>query len=364
MLSECEQIRYSRQINLPAVGNDGQLRIKSGRVLIVGSGGLGNPAALYLAAAGVGHLVLIDDDRVEMSNLQRQIAFETSELGVFKSEALARRCRAINPDISVTAITSRFDRKNARELLEQVSICVDASDNLEARYLLNDLCVGLGKPWVYASVYRFEGQLALFRPLGACYRCLFPEPPTSSLNCTTAGVLGVLPGTMATLQANLVLQYLLEPNRVWMDELTLFDGRHLQLTKFALTKEPECVICRKTSAEILQTIQEASRLCHSVQEITVRDLVQKITGGGVTLVDIREDNERGKDSFIHPSIHIPYSRWYERWTELSSCGEVILYCASGQRSYSAASFLVKRRLPGISLKGGYQAWLEDMRQNG
>lgn len=357
MLSQHEQLRYSRQIRLPGVGIEGQERLKDGRVLIVGAGGLGNPAALYLAAAGVGYIHLIDDDQVELSNLQRQVAFSTTNLGGKKAEELATRCRELNPSVEVVATVGRFDRGNAEQLVSSVALCVDATDNLATRYLLNDVCTALQKPWIYGSVFRFEGQVAKFQPGGACYRCLFPELPTAVLNCAEAGVFGVLPGTIATLQANLVLQYFLEPKVIGTDELVMFDGRNLQLRKFALAKETACPTCSRSAEQILAQLREEVQVCVTVHEMTAQDLRLRMRDEPVTLVDVREEKERAEGAIL-PSVHIPYSLWTERWSELQHLKNIVLYCASGGRSYRAAAFLNQRQMTVASLKGGYQSWLE------
>ncbi len=235
-----ELARYGRQMALPQVGEEGQRRLGASRVLIVGAGGLGAPVSLYLAAAGVGQITLVDGDRVELSNLQRQVIFTTADIGLAKAEAAARRLGLLNPDIRIQAVSQHLTAANASELIKAADLVVDCCDNFATRYLINDFCRHLGRPWLFAAVHRFRGQLALFTPDTPCFRCLYPEPPRTEGNCSLAGVLGTVPGLLGSWQANEALKFLLglpqsQPGRLWT-----WDALDPRVTTMGLTREPQC----------------------------------------------------------------------------------------------------------------------------
>ena len=246
MLSEEEQVRYRRHLLLPEVGMEGQARLKNARVLLVGVGGLGSPVSLYLAAAGVGELGLVDDDRVELSNLQRQVLYGQHDLDRAKVEAARDRLMDLNPRIRVTVHDARLTAANARTILEAHDVIVDGTDNFASRYLINDACVRLGKPFVHGSVHRFEGQVTvLAAPHGPCYRCLFPEPPTPAPRPDSAdtGILGVVPGILGTLQAAEVLKLILECGAPLIGRLLHFDALGPRFHTFNVPKDPHCPLC-------------------------------------------------------------------------------------------------------------------------
>ncbi len=245
-LSKEEIQRYSRHLIMPEVGMDGQLKLKRARVLMIGTGGLGAPLGLYLAAAGVGHLGLVDFDVVDSSNLQRQVTFTTADVGKPKSEAAKARLSALNPDIEIVSYETRLTSENALDLFRDYDIIVDGTDNFPTRFLVNDACVLLGKPNVYGSIFRFEGQATVFGyPGGPCYRCLYPEPPPPGLvpSCAEGGVLGVLPGIVGSIQAMETIKLILGSGEPLVGRLLLFDALAMRFRELKLKKNPECAIC-------------------------------------------------------------------------------------------------------------------------
>src|ERR1700736_3657968 len=245
-LSNEEILRYSRHLIMPEVGMDGQLKLKAAKVLCIGTGGLGAPLGQYLAAAGVGRICLVDFDAVDLTNLQRQILFSTSDVGRPKIEAAAKRLRGLNPEIQIDAFETRLTSENALDLFTDYDIIVDGTDNFPTRYLVNDACVLLGKPNVYGSIFRFEGQIAIFgAPAGPCYRCLYPEPPPPGLvpSCAEGGVLGVLPGIVGAIQAAEALKLIIGRGEPLIGRLLLFDALAMRFRELKLRKNPECPAC-------------------------------------------------------------------------------------------------------------------------
>src|SRR3989475_2139130 len=245
-LSKEEILRYSRHLIMPEVGMEGQLKLKQAKVLLVGAGGLGAPLGLYLAAAGVGRLGLVDFDVVDFTNLQRQVTFSTSDVGRPKLEAAQKRLSGLNPEIQIDTYETRLTSQNALEILREYDIIVDGTDNFPTRYLVNDACILLGKPNVYGSIFRFEGQVTVFgMPDGPCYRCLYPEPPPPGLvpSCAEGGVLGVLPGIVGSIQAMETIKLILGSGDHLVGRLLLFDGRKMQFRELVLEKDPDCPVC-------------------------------------------------------------------------------------------------------------------------
>src|SRR5256886_9480609 len=302
MLSHEELLRYSRHLTLPDVGLEGQSKLGAARVLLIGAGGLGSPAGLYLAAAGVGTLGIVDFDVVDRSNLQRQILYGTSEIGTRKTVAARERLHDVNPHVQIETFGERLTSANALDILGGFDIAVDGADNFPTRYLVNDACVLLGKPDVYGSVFRFDGQVSVFAARqGPCYRCLYSEPPPPDLvpSCAEGGVLGVLPGIIGSLQALEVIKLIVGFGQPLIGRLLLFDGRRLQFRELALEKDPGCPVCgehptvtRLIDYEAFCGVVEASRGNGEGVEITPRDLQRERSHKpNLLLVDVREPRE-------------------------------------------------------------------------
>lgn len=361
--------RYSRHLLLPEVGVAGQRRLRDGRVLIVGTGGLGSPAAIYLAAAGVGELGLVDFDRVEASNLQRQILFGTRDIGRPKLEAARDRLEAMNPDVTVRLHPERLDRSNALEVIGQYDVVVDGTDNFATRYLVNDAAVLLGRPNVYGSIYRFEGQASVFDArYGPCYRCLYPEPPPPGLvpSCAEAGVLGVLPGLIGTIQAAEAVKILIGRGEPLIGRLLLFDALAMQFRELTLSRSPECVLCGPEATQ--KELVDYPAFCGTgtfegdagrVPEISAEELASSIPGTeGLLLIDVREPGE-WEIARLPGAVHIPQGELAERLSELTGARELVIYCKSGRRSAAASKFLLGLGFARVrSLAGGIDAWSE------
>jgi adenylyltransferase/sulfurtransferase len=371
-LSPDEIQRYSRHLVMPEVGVEGQERLKAARVLIVGAGGLGSPVGLYLAAAGVGKLGLVDFDRVDASNLQRQVLYGVSDVGRPKLEAAMARLQEVNPLIELIPHPTRLDSSNALDIVQGYDIVVDGSDNFPTRYLVNDACVLTGKPNVYGSIFRFEGQVAVFwGERGPCYRCLFAEPPPPGLvpSCAEGGVLGVLPGIIGSLQANEALKLILEKGQPLVGRLLVFDGLELKFRELRLSKNPDCPVCSENPT--LTTLIDYEAFCgvgseESVEtghdgEVTPLELEQWLAEGRrVMLLDVRTPLEyricRLGGARLVPLIELP-----ERLSELEASRqageEIVVYCHTGIRSARAVDFL---RRQGFSrtrnLAGGIDLW--------
>jgi sulfur-carrier protein adenylyltransferase/sulfurtransferase len=373
-----EITRYARHITLPDVGWEGQRRLRDARVALVGAGGLGSPASLYLAAAGVGTLGIIDFDIVETSNLQRQVIYGTSDVGVPKAVAAARRLRDINPHISVVEHGTRLTSANALDVLRDYDIVIDGTDNFPTRYLVNDACVLLGKPYVYGSILRFEGQVSVFDGrTGPCYRCLFREPPPPGLvpSCAEGGVIGVLPGIIGSLQALEAIKLIVGTGDTLIGRLVLFDALTFRWRELRLRKNPGCVVCGDTptvtalidydefcapGAEPMDTPQQPA---HAVPQITPTELKQRLDAGDdITLIDVREPFEWDMVNLEEYGARlIPLDQVIERKAEIDPADEVVIYCRSGSRSAGAVRQLRAHgyeRL--INLKGGIRAWAEEI----
>lgn len=360
-LSDAENRRYLRHLVLPEVGDEGQRRLKAARVLLVGAGGLGAPAGLYLAAAGVGRLGIVDFDAVETSNLQRQVLFGTDDVGAPKAETAAARLRALNPEIDVRAHPVRLAAANALEILRGYDVVVDGSDNFPARYLVNDACALLGLPDVYGSVFRFEGQASVFwRGRGPCYRCLHPEPPPAGdvPNCAEGGVLGVLPGVVGAIQATEAIKIVLSAGEPLIGRLLLYDGLTSRFREMALAADPDCALCGKaprvTALSDLDDACAIPALPESLSAAALRDRLAR--GERPVLLDVRTPQEwaicRLEGATLVPIAALP-----SRLDELDPAAETIVYCHVGARSAMALRFLKRAGFTRVAhLEGGIDAW--------
>jgi adenylyltransferase/sulfurtransferase len=370
-LSAEELQRYSRHLMMPEVTPDGQRCLKAARVLCIGAGGLGSPAALYLAAAGVGTLGIVDFDDVDLSNLQRQILHGTSDIGRSKLDSARDRLRDVNPEIKIELHKCRFSSENATELVARYDLIVDGSDNFPTRYLSNDVCVFARKPNVYGSVFRFEGQTTVFAPHmgGPCYRCLFPEPPPPDTvpNCAEAGVLGVLPGFIGMLQAIETIKLVVGIGEPLIGRLLYFDALKVKFRELNLRRDPQCPVCGENPTIFSPIDYEQfcgtrpARHHDGLATISVHELKQKMEGNGaLTIVDVREAFEY-EIARIEGSKLISLGELRSRFGEFPADDEIILVCKSGTRSAHAAELL---RTAGFtraySLEGGIDAWADEI----
>jgi len=372
-LSNEEVMRYSRHLIMPEVGMDGQLKLKQAKVLCIGTGGLGAPLGLYLAAAGVGRIGLVDFDSVDLTNLQRQILFGTSDIGRPKIEAATERLRNLNPDIQIDRFTTRLTSENALDLLKDYDVVVDGTDNFPTRYLVNDACVILGKPNVYGSIFRFEGQITIFgAPGGPCYRCLYPEPPPPGLvpSCAEGGVLGVLPGIVGAIQAAETLKLIIGRGQPLIGRLLLFDALAMRFRELKLRKNPECPVCgeRRTITKLIDYAEfcgvrgeEAKSPAQTtVPEIAPRELKSRLDrGDDLFVLDVREPHEY---QICNLGGHlIPLGELSRRVNELDSAREIVAHCRSGKRSAEAVEFLRSAGFRKVlNLKGGILAWSDEV----
>jgi sulfur-carrier protein adenylyltransferase/sulfurtransferase len=361
--------RYSRHLLLPEVGVAGQKKLRQAKVLLVGAGGLGAPAALYLAAAGVGEIGLVDFDAVDLSNLQRQVLYTSRDVGRPKLKVAQERLEALNPGVRVVPYEQRLTSENALEVLRPYDVIVDGTDNFPTRYLVNDASVLLGKPNVYGSIYRFEGQVSVFDARhGPCYRCLYPEPPPPDLvpSCAEAGVLGVLPGLIGTLQATETVKLLLGAGEPLIGRLLLFDALALRFRELKLQKNPHCVLCSPSATQkgLIDypafcgvAPPGAERTGSLVPEIEPEALASAIASTEPPLViDVREPEEWAIAHLSHARL-IPKGELPERVDEITRAREVVLYCHTGVRSGQATRMLLDLGFANVkSLKGGIDAW--------
>jgi adenylyltransferase/sulfurtransferase len=371
-LSREEILRYSRHLIMPEVGMDGQLKLKQARVLMVGAGGLGAPLGLYLAAAGVGHLGILDFDVVDFTNLQRQVTFSTQDVGKAKSEAAKARLAGLNPAIEITTYNTRLTSANALDLFRDYDLIVDGTDNFPTRYLVNDACVLLGKPNVYGSIFRFEGQVSIFgMPDGPCYRCLYPEPPPPGLvpSCAEGGVLGVLPGIVGSLQAIEAIKLILGNGEPLVGRLLLFDALAMRFRELKLKKNPACPLCgeHRTITKLIDYEEfcgirgeEAPAAATDVPEITPLALKARLErGDDLFILDVREPHEYqicNLNGYLIPLGDLP-----KRVNELDSSREIVAHCRSGKRSADAVNFLKQAGFRKIwNLKGGVLAWSDEV----
>jgi len=371
-LTKDEVLRYSRHLIMPEVGMDGQLKLKQARVLCIGAGGLGSPLALYLAAAGVGKLGIVDFDTVDFTNLQRQIIHDTNDVGRPKLTSARETIADINPNVEVVGFETRLTSENALDIFKDFDIVADGTDNFPTRYLVNDACVLLGKPNVYGSIFRFEGQASIFYAKeGPCYRCLYPEPPPPGLvpSCAEGGVLGVLPGIVGCIQAVETIKLILGVGRSLIGRLLLFDAMNMKFRELKLRKNPECPACG-THPTVTKLI-DYEQFCGirgeehvpptKVPEVTAPEVKKMMDENKpFVLVDVREPHEF-QICRIPGSILIPLGEVPKRMNELNSADDIVVHCRSGMRSAQAVEFLMKAGFRKIhNLKGGVLAWADEV----
>jgi sulfur-carrier protein adenylyltransferase/sulfurtransferase len=373
-LTHEEILRYSRHLLIPEVGLAGQQKLKASSALIIGTGGLGSPVALYLAAAGVGRIGLVDYDVVDSTNLQRQIIHGTSTIGKLKVESAKNRLLDLNPFIQVDAYNEPFTSANAMRIASDYDILIDGTDNFPTRYLSNDVCVFLGKPNVYGSIYRFDGQASVFYAKeGPCYRCLFPEPPPPGLvpSCAEGGVLGILPATIGSIQASEALKLLLGIGESLVGKLLLYNALDMSFDFVKLKKNPKCRVCGP-NADITELI-DYEEFCgvpgHDHEEgsagadwdITALDLKSRLARtSDLLLLDVREPHELAI-SALPGSKNIPLGELAARLPELDSAQEMVVFCKAGTRSARALELLVSAGFKKVkNLKGGINAWAKEV----
>ena len=384
-LSRDELVRYGRHVSIPEVGLEGQRRLRASSVLIVGAGGLGSPAALYLAAAGVGRLGLVDHDRVELSNLQRQVLHDTGAVGTPKLASARARLEGLNPHVEIETFETRLDSGNALEILDGWDFVVDGSDNFPTRYLVNDACVMLGTPFAYGAILRFEGQASVFAaPGGPCYRCLFRDPPPPDLvpNCAEAGVLGVLPGIVGSIQANEAIKWLAGIGDTLAGRLLLIDALRMEFRSLAIPPDPECVVCGPEPS--VTELIDYERFCGGPQEggatedgdrsaqtegamdeleIDVHELKRRIDAGEpFQLIDVREDYEWAICNLEDIGARlVPLATLPEAVDGLDPSTPLIIHCRSGPRGDRAVAYLRAVGLErAVNLAGGILAWAEEI----
>lgn len=376
-LSPEEIRRYSRHLIMPEVALEGQKKLKTASVLCIGTGGLGSPMAMYLAAAGVGKIGLVDFDVVEFSNLQRQIIHYTADVGRPKLESAAEKLQAINPEIEIVTHETIFDSGTAMNIAKDYDIIADGTDNFPTRYLANDVCVLLGKPNVHASIFRFEGQTSVFyAEEGPCYRCLYPDPPPPGEvpSCAEGGVFGVLPGVMGTIQATEIIKLILGVGEPLIGKLLLFDALDMSMRTLKLRRDPDCPICGENPT--IHELIDYEQFCgvpigteyvedtlSPEWEITATELAAQMSRDGreLVIVDVREPHEAEIADLPRKSKLIPLGELPARMHELDSTDEIVLYCRSGARSAQALRLLRDAGFTRLkNLKGGVLAWSDDV----
>ncbi len=373
-LSQDEIRRYSRHLILPEVGLAGQKKLRATSVLCIGAGGLGSPIAMYLAAAGIGRLGLVDFDLVDLSNLQRQVLHGTADVGRPKTDSARETIQQINPHVEIVVHQTRLTSQNALALLRPYDIIADGTDNFPTRYLTNDACVLLSKPNVYGSIFRFEGQASLFAPhLGApCYRCLYPEPPPPGMvpSCAEGGVLGVLPGLIGLVQATEIIKLALGAGTPLLNRLLLFNALDMRFREVKLRRDPECPVCGEQPK--IKELLDYEMFCgvephptpagmHS-DEVTVQEMKRAIDNPvlGIKVIDVREPNEYDIARIDGVSL-IPLSTLAERCGDLDPDQSYYIHCKSGGRSMTALNFLRQRGFKHLkSVKGGITAWSDEI----
>ncbi|MDR3573022.1 MAG: molybdopterin-synthase adenylyltransferase MoeB [Anaerolineaceae bacterium] len=369
-LSNEEILRYSRHLLIPDVGLEGQRKLKAASLLVIGTGGLGSPVAMYLAAAGIGHIGLVDFDVVDESNLQRQVIHGTRRIGDLKVDSARDRILDINPEIEVSTYNVPFTSENAMQIAAEYDVLIDGTDNFPTRYLVNDVCVLSGKPNVYGSIFRFEGQLSVFDARrGPCYRCLFPEPPPAGLvpSCAEGGVLGVLPGTIGTLQATEALKLVLGIGQPLIGKLMIYDALDMRFDFVNLFKNPHCKICGP-NPEVTHLI-DYEEFCgvpgrgHDEGsagmewDIDAVELAKRLKQGDpIHLIDVREPHELQISRLPNADL-IPLGQLAGRLSELDSAEEIVLFCKMGSRSVRALELLYSAGFRKVkNLRGGINAW--------
>lgn len=373
-----EQIRrFSRHLILPEVGLAGQKKICATSVLCIGAGGLGSPIAMYLAAAGIGKLGLLDFDTVDFSNLQRQILHGTKDVGRPKTESARDAVNNINPDTQVVIHNERLTSENALDIINQYDIVVDGTDNFPTRYLTNDACVILKKPNVYGSIFRFEGQASVFAPHlgGPCYRCLYPEPPPPGMvpSCAEGGVLGVLPGIVGCIQTTEILKLALGQGTPLIGRLLLFNALDMKFRELKLRRDPQCPVCgdNPTIKELIDyemfcgIVPEEENKAANPDEVSVQDMKKALENPtlGIRVIDVREPDEY-EICHVDGVPQIPLSVLNERFTELDPNQQLYIHCKSGVRSMKALNFLREQGFKYVkSVRGGILAWSDEIDSN-
>ena len=371
-LSRDELVRFSRHTLLDEVGIEGQRRLKAARVLCVGAGGLGSPAALYLAAAGVGTIGLVEFDTVDASNLQRQVLYSTADVGRSKLDAAEARLRGLNPHVRIEPHPVRLDASNARQLVGAYDVVLDGTDNFAARYLVNDACVMTRTPNAYGSIFRFEGQASVFATEnGPCYRCLHPEPPPPGLvpSCAEAGVLGVLPGIIGTIQATEAIKLILGIGEPLIGRFVIYDALRMRFRELKLPKDPECAVCG--THPTIRDLVEYEGYCdlgrpipastETNMDITVKELKERMDRGDApTVIDVREPHEHAICS-IPGALLIPQGQLVQRLGEFDPSQEIVVHCKSGGRSARAVEYMKAHGFANPrNLAGGVLAWVTEI----
>lgn len=366
MISPREYRRYGRHLIMPEVGLEGQRRLKAARILIIGAGGLGAPCSLYLAAAGIGTIGLVEYDVIDETNLHRQILYTDKDIGKSKVQTAMERLHEANQNTIIKTYEKQLTSENALEILSEYDLIVDATDNFPTRYLTNDACVKLGKPNVYASIFRFEGQATVFYPKrnGPCYRCLYPKPPPPGLvpSCAEGGVLGVLPGLVGLIQATEALKLILNKGEPLIGRLLVYDALGMSFEELKIRKNPKCPVCSKDPTEI--KLIDYEQFCgimrdrnEDVAAVNPTELNAELASGKkVHLIDVREPNEY-EIVHIEGSTLIPLGELPSRVNELNTADELVTYCHTGQRSARATAFLRGLGFKKVrNLEGGIEAW--------
>ena len=372
-LSNAEVARYSRHLIMPEVGMEGQLKLKAAGVLCIGAGGLGSPVAMYLAAAGVGRLGIVDFDVVDYSNLQRQVIHGTPDVGRPKLESARDTLNAINPEVRIETHEVALSSSNALDVLGGYDVIVDGTDNFPTRYLVNDACVLLGKPNAYGSIFRFEGQASVFAaPGGPCYRCMYPEPPPPGLvpSCAEGGVLGILPGVVGTIQATEAVKLIMGAGEPLVGRFLVYDALRMRFRELKLRRDPECPVCG--DAPTVTGLIDYEQFCGVTpaapdgdgagpdgDDVTVEQLKARLDGGdGVFVLDVREPQEHRICSIPGTTL-IPLGDLPSRLHELAGRGEMIVHCKSGARSARAVKLLREAGFAGAkNLRGGILRWID------
>jgi len=372
-LTKQELSRYARHLVLPEVGIKGQEKIKQGKVLIIGAGGLGSPAAMYLAAAGIGTVGIVDFDSIEENNLQRQIIHSTKDIGRSKLESAKKTITNLNPNVQVNLHNIKLNSSNAIEIISNYDIVIDASDNFPTRYLVNDACVLLNKPNIYGSIFKFDGHTSVFNyKKGPCYRCLFPNPPPSVPTCADAGVLGVLPGVIGTIQATEALKIILEKGNVLSGRFLVYNALNMQFKELKLNKNKKCLACGENP--IIKELIDYEQFCNNnnvdkeikdasdnKEEIDVHKLKNMIDNkDDFVLIDVREQWEWNLCS-IKGSNLIPMSQIMAgNYDGLNSDKKIVLYCHTGVKSVKALHILKNKGYNAKNLVGGIDAWAKEI----
>jgi len=363
--------RYARHLVLPEVGPEGQLALQEASVLVVGAGGLGSPALLYLAAAGIGRIGLIDDDTVDITNLQRQVLHSTSEVGESKAASAERRISDLNPEVIVEAIEGRLDASNALEIIDRYDIVIDGTDNFETRYLIGDACEILDKPWVFGSIHRFEGQVATFNHEGGPnYRDLFPEPPEDGLapNCAEAGVLGVLPGIIGSIQATEAIKVILGIGDSLSGELLVVDALSMRFRTLSFSKDESREVIKELRQESVESCSSDSDSSSKVMLVIspVEFVQSRDSGWDVFLLDVRRSEEEAIATLPGTGLRVEHTLIPMRMSDIPLDKDIVVYCRSGSRSAAVARYLVSSGLARgdvYNLRGGIHEWSDTVNPN-